>query len=58
MYKKALEGEIKNFTGINDPYEEPESPELILDTDMETIDESAQKVIDKFRELGYISNSR
>jgi adenylylsulfate kinase len=55
MYKKALSGEIKNFTGINDPYEEPLQPELVLDTDKESIDESVQKVINKLLELGYIS---
>ena len=55
MYKKALSGEIKNFTGINDPYEEPLQPELVLDTDKESIDESVQKVINKLSELGYIS---
>lgn len=54
MYAKALAGEIKNFTGVNDPYEEPENPELILDTDKESIDECAQRVLEKLGELGYI----
>jgi adenylyl-sulfate kinase len=54
MYKKALEGEISNFTGIDDPYEEPENPELILDTDKETIAESVEKVLTKLIELEYI----
>jgi adenylylsulfate kinase len=54
MYKKALAGEISNFTGIDDPYEEPENPELTLDTDKETIEESVGKVLDKLAELGYI----
>jgi adenylylsulfate kinase len=54
MFEKALAGEIKNFTGIDDPYEEPENPELILDTDKESIDESVRKVLDKLGELGYI----
>ena len=54
MYKKALAGEISNFTGVNDPYEEPEDPELVLDTDKESIDESAGKVLDKLVEMGYI----
>ncbi|HHO57199.1 MAG TPA: adenylyl-sulfate kinase, partial [Thermoplasmatales archaeon] len=40
MYKKALNGEIKGFTGIDDPYEEPENPELIVETDKETLEES------------------
>lgn len=55
LYKKALAGEIKNFTGIDDPYEEPLNPEVILMTDRETPDESANKVIAKLESLGYIS---
>jgi adenylylsulfate kinase len=55
MYRKALAGEIKNFTGIDDPYEEPENPELILDTDKESIEESVQRVLDRLEELGYVS---
>lgn len=39
LYKRAISGEIKNFTGISDPYEEPEKPELVLDTSLLTIDE-------------------
>jgi len=54
MYRKALAGEIKDFTGVDDPYEEPENPELILDTDRETVVESAAKVLDKMRSLGYL----
>ena len=54
MYKKALAGEIKEFTGIDDPYEDPEEPELIIETDNETVEESAEKVILKLEELGYI----
>jgi adenylylsulfate kinase len=54
MYKKAINGEITNFTGINDPYEEPIDPEIIIEADKETIDESANKVLKKLDELGYI----
>ena len=54
MYKKALAGEITGFTGVDDPYEEPENPELVLDTDRETEEESAMKVVRKLEELGYI----
>ena len=45
LYKKARRGEIKNFTGIDSPYEEPEAPELTLDTAILTPDEAAAKVI-------------
>ena len=55
MYQKAQQGTIKHFTGVDDPYEEPEHPELILDTDKETIEESVKKVLDSLRELGYVT---
>jgi adenylylsulfate kinase len=54
LYKKAREGLIKDFTGINAPYEEPDNPELIVDTDKETVDESAEKVMKKLKELDLI----
>jgi len=54
MYKKALAGEIQNFTGISDPYEEPVKPEIIVETDKETAPESAQKVLRDLEILGYI----
>ncbi len=54
MYKKALKGEIKNFTGIDDPYEEPLNPEVVCETDKETPEESLQKILRKLEELGYI----
>lgn len=55
MYRKALEGKIKHFTGVDDPYEEPEKPELIVDTDIESVEESVGKVLEKIEELGYLS---
>ena len=45
MYAKAIAGEIKEFTGISDPYEAPEAPEITVYTDRETVDESVQKII-------------
>ncbi|HIH28774.1 MAG TPA: adenylyl-sulfate kinase [Thermoplasmata archaeon] len=54
MYKKALEGKIQHFTGVDDPYEEPENPELMVDTDIESVDESVEKVMQKIQELGYL----
>jgi len=56
MYKLAREGKIKGFTGIDDPYEEPPDPDLVLHTHEETVEESARKVIAKLKEGGYISN--
>jgi adenylylsulfate kinase len=54
LYKKARAGEIKNFTGIDDPYEEPRNPEIILDTDIVTIEEGANIILLKLKELGHI----
>lgn len=45
MYKKALAGEIKNFTGVSDPYEAPDNPEILVETDKESVEESANKII-------------
>jgi adenylylsulfate kinase len=50
LYAKAFSGEIKEFTGVSDPYEPPESPELVLDTENETPEESAQKILDYLEE--------
>lgn len=55
MYKKAMNGEIKDFTGVDDSYEEPDDPELILDSDAESVDESVEKVLKKLDELGYLN---
>lgn len=46
MYKLAREGKIKNFTGISDPYEEPINPNIVCETDKETIEESVRKIIE------------
>ena len=54
MYKKAIRGEIKEFTGVSDPYEEPENPEILLQTDKETLDESVGTVLRRLEELGYL----
>ncbi len=55
LYKKALAGEIKEFTGVSDPYEEPLAPEVILDTNLETPEQSAKKIWVKLEELGFIN---
>ncbi len=54
LYKKARAGEIKNFTGIDDPYEPPLNPEVECRTDLESLEESVSKVLAKLRELGYL----
>lgn len=54
LYKKALAGEIKEFTGVSDPYEPPENPEVVCYTEQETPEESARKIILRLEELGYL----
>jgi adenylyl-sulfate kinase len=46
LYAKALSGEIKNFTGVSDPYEPPLAPEIVLHTEAQTVDESVDQVLD------------
>ena len=54
LYKKALAGEITNFTGVSDPYEAPENPEIEVRTDSETEDESTEKILGYMFEKGLI----
>src|SRR5437879_10460555 len=54
LYKLVDEGKIKNFTGVDDPYEEPEHPELVIETDKESIEESVERIFAKLVELGYL----
>ncbi len=54
LYKKARAGVIKNFTGISDPYEAPENPEVIVDTAVETIEQSAEKILAFLRKRGLV----
>lgn len=54
LYKKARAGEIKNFTGIDDPYEPPLNPEVECRTDLESVEECVAKVLGKLEELGYL----
>ena len=54
LYAKAFAGEIKGFTGVDDPYEEPENAEVVIDTEGQTAEESAQAVIAKLEELGLV----
>jgi adenylylsulfate kinase len=54
LYKLVDEGKIKNFTGVDDPYEEPEHPELVIETDKESIEESVERIFAKIVELGYL----
>jgi adenylylsulfate kinase len=52
LYAKAIAGEIANFTGVSDPYEAPEDPELVVHTDREPVERSAEQVMDTLERLG------
>jgi adenylylsulfate kinase len=54
LYAKALIGEIKQFTGISDPYEVPSQPHLVVETDTETVNDSASRVLDYLKQKGLI----
>ncbi len=54
LYKKARAGEIKGFTGIDDPYEAPENPELVLKTEGKSVDACVQEVIDLLQQRGLV----
>ena len=54
LYEKAFRGEIKEFTGVNDPYEEPTEPEVVLDTEAHSPEESAALVVVKLEKLGLV----
>jgi len=54
LYARALRGEVPNFTGVSDPYEEPLSPEVVVETDKETVEESVAKILLTLERLGYL----
>jgi adenylylsulfate kinase len=54
LYEKAFAGEIKEFTGVSDPYEAPTAPELVVNTEQESPEQSAQRVLDKLEALGLL----
>jgi adenylyl-sulfate kinase len=54
LYEKALRGEIKGFTGVDDPYEAPEEPDIRIDTDTETPEESAARIVSLLEERGLL----
>ena len=57
LYKKALAGEIKNFTGVSDPYEEPPHPEVLVESDKETVEQSLNKIVAKLEAMGLTSRT-
>lgn len=55
LYRKALSGEIEHFTGVSDPYEEPLSPDVVVNTEHETVDESVEKILATLETVGYVA---
>lgn len=54
LYRRALAGEIPQFTGVSDPYEEPLHPDVVVQTDRETVEQSTQRVVAALERLGYL----
>jgi adenylyl-sulfate kinase len=54
LYQQAIDGAIENFTGISDPYEEPDTPEITVPTHLETIEESAQRILRYLEQYEYM----
>lgn len=54
MYAKARAGEIKNFTGLDSPFEEPDSADIVVETDKQTVEESKKIILDTLNEMGYL----
>ena len=54
LYKKALAGEIKNFTGVSDPYEPPVAPDVTVDSSRESVEEGLAKIVTKLRSLSHL----
>jgi adenylyl-sulfate kinase len=56
LYKKALAGELANFTGVTDPYEEPQNPEILIETDRTPPEEAVERILKYLEEQGLIGN--
>ena len=57
LYARALTGEVSNFTGVSDPYEEPREPEILVETDKETPEESARRILNALERMGYVPDA-
>lgn len=55
LYEKAIRGEIANFTGVSDPYEAPLNPEVVVETDTESVEESVSKILSALEQLEYLA---
>ncbi|HEX2267161.1 MAG TPA: adenylyl-sulfate kinase [Actinomycetota bacterium] len=57
LYKQAIAGELPSFTGVSDPYEPPDNPDLVLETDVMSKEECLQLILDTLQERGYIEEN-
>jgi adenylyl-sulfate kinase len=57
LYKKALSGEIQNFTGVSDPYEEPENPEVVVESDKQSVEDSLRQILNYLESKELIDRS-
>ncbi len=55
LYARALAGELDNFTGVNDPYEEPAAAEIVVETDQESVERSTARILAELERLGYLA---
>ncbi len=55
LYAKALAGEVQHFTGVSDPYEAPERPDVLVDSEVESVEESVSKILSELMKRGYLS---
>ena len=58
LYKKAIAGEVKHFTGVSDPYEAPEHPDVTVDSELESVEESIAKVLAELERRGFVNSGR
>lgn len=57
LYTRALRGEIQNFTGVSDPYEEPQNPDVVVETDRDTVSQCVEKILGALEAKGYLPHS-
>ncbi len=57
LYKKAIAGEVKHFTGVSDPYEAPEHPDVVVDSEVETVEESIGKILADLERRGFFQSN-
>jgi adenylylsulfate kinase len=54
LYAKAIAGELQHFTGVSDPYEAPENPDVVVDSEFEAVEESVSKILAELKQRGFL----